>query len=202
VLALGLLTLAAAAEEKTGAPTGLRIQGLPADVTLEGPVSKHQWEGAEAVLQVGTATVRVNPWPRALGRRSVVGYTLKGQLTTEPSGPDLRLELTPPRQRAPTHLLGARTRPGLPLLPDWHLALEKPGGPPRLVGKAKGASALPLSVEKATRVRQGSETWCVQLLAVHARAASEPGLSDESPAPRFDWVATRASGASCPAPSR
>ncbi len=204
VLALGLLTLAASAAEKKTAtpPEGLRIQGLPTDVALEGAVDKHQWEGTEAVLQVGAATVRVGPWPRAFGRRSVAGYTLKGLRTTDPSGPHMRLELTPPRQRTPTHLLGARTRPGLPLLPDWRLELGKPGEPPRLVGKAKGASALPLSVEKAARVRQGAETWCVQLLAVHAQGVSEPGLSDESPTPRFDWVATRAAGPSCPPPSR
>lgn len=195
------MALLASASANAGAAGGVRIEGLPTTWPLEGLVREHLWEGAGAVLHVDPVAVRVSPWPRMLGRRLVTGYFLKGSFTADPDGPSMRLELTPPDQRAPVLVVGSRTPRGTPVFEGWILENGRLGVSPRIVGNTKG-SGHPLRVGHVTRVRQGTETWCVQLLAIHPASFPEPGISEESPEPRFDWVAARTSGAACVLPVR
>jgi hypothetical protein len=153
-------------------------------------VRRHQWEGNEAVLQVGSGTLRVSPWPTELERGPLKGLTARASSLMHPEGPSLRLELASAPQARPHLVLGSRARIGLELLPGWRV---EPAG--------QDATELRLAGPKSTRVvlaphqaavlRQGAETWCVRLVAIHAPTATEPGLARESTEPRFDWVATR-----------
>jgi hypothetical protein len=200
---LGSLATVAMASPGSTSMKGFRVHGLPAASAVQGPVREHTWDGQDAVLRVGQATLRVSPWPDALERRSLVGHMLKGQLSPHPAGPSARLELSHSRERTPYLVLGTRDRTGAPVLPGWLLRVSDVDTTAQLVESATGR-ALVLAAQQAAVVRQRSELWCVRLLAVHLPAAAEPDISQETEL-RFDWAAIRVSGksaATCAHPVR